>query len=56
MVYYFYSKTDSTKEPVSKAKCESYEDALEYFSEKKKLSKKAFLNLYEITTENDSKL
>jgi len=56
MIYYFYSKTDLSKEPVLRAKCQSYEDALEYFSKIKKLSKQAFLDLYEITTENDSKL
>jgi len=56
MIYYFYSKTDSFKEPVLRAKCQSYEDALNYFSKIKKLSKQEFIKLYEITNENDSKL
>ena len=56
MIYYFYSKIDSSKEPVVKTKCESYEEALEYFSENKKLPKHVFLSLYEIKVEeNDSK-
>jgi len=56
MIYYFYSKTDSSKEPVAKTKCQSYEDALDYFSKIKKLSKQVFNKLYEIVKENDSKL
>lgn len=56
MIYYFYSKTDSSKEPVLRVKCQSYEDALDYFSKIKKLSKQEFIKLYEITNENDSKL
>ena len=56
MIYYFYSKTDLFKEPVLRAKCQSYEDALDYFSKIKKLSKQEFIKLYEITNEDDSKL
>jgi len=56
MIYYFFSKTDSKKEPISKIECNDYEEALSLFSKIKRLPKKIFLELYEIITKNDSKL
>jgi hypothetical protein len=56
MIYYFFSKTDSKKEPISKIECNDYGEALSLFSKIKRLPKKIFLELYEIITKNDSKL
>jgi hypothetical protein len=50
MIYYFFSKTDSKKEPISKIECNNYEEALSLFSKIKRLPKKIFLELYEIIT------
>jgi hypothetical protein len=50
MIYYFYSKSDNKKEPISKIECNNYEEALSLFSKIKRLPKKIFLELYEIIT------
>jgi hypothetical protein len=52
MIYYFYSKSDNKKEPISKIECDSYEEALSLFSKIKRLSKKLFLEIYEIIAKN----
>ena len=46
--YFYYSKNDSKKEPIDKVIAMSYEDALQYFSERKQMDEYTFLNLFEI--------
>lgn len=46
--YFYYSKTDSKKEPIDKIIALSYQDALQYFSERKQMDEYTFLNLYEL--------
>jgi hypothetical protein len=46
--YYYYSKSDSTHEPIDKIIALSSHDALQYFSERKKMDEYTFLNLYEL--------
>ena len=53
--YYFYSKINTSKEPIDKVLAHSYEGALEYFSERKKMSKHMFLGIYEILENDKSK-
>jgi hypothetical protein len=53
MIYYFFSKTDSKKEPISKIECNNHEEALSLFSKMKRLPKKIFLELYEIITKSN---
>lgn len=45
----FYLRTKSTKEVLIKTSCYSVEDAIEYFSEIKKLPKKDIVNIFLIT-------
>jgi hypothetical protein len=52
--YIFYSQSDPSKEPIDKVLAYDYDGALEYFSERKKMSKKMFLDIYTII-ENGSK-
>ena len=47
--YYYYSKNDSHQEPIDKIIALSYHDALQYFSERKKMDEYTFLNLYTLT-------
>jgi hypothetical protein len=44
--YYYYSKQDLNQEPIDKIIALSYHDALQYFSERKKMDEYTFLNLY----------
>jgi hypothetical protein len=55
--YFYYAKTDSKKEAIDKILAFDFEGALEYFSDRKKLNKEEFLNIYEITNsyETESK-
>jgi hypothetical protein len=46
--YFYYSKFDTNKEPLDKILTFDYENALEYFANRKQLNKKIFLELYEI--------
>ena len=55
MIYKFYSKYDKNKEAVGKIEARDYKEALNYFSEKKKLSLKQFSKLYEVTNNTDGK-
>jgi hypothetical protein len=56
MIYYFFSKIDPKKEPISKIECNDYEEALSLFTKIKRLPKKIFLELYEIITKpNDAR-
>ena len=50
MIYYYYSKVDSKKEPIQRFECNCFEEALEYFTNIKHLSKHEFLDIYEILT------
>ena len=52
--YIFYSQSDPSKEPIDKVLAYDYDGALEYFSERKKIDKITFLQLYTII-ENGSK-
>ena len=44
--FFFYSKSDSTKEPISKTYAVSRLGAAKKFSKIKQLSLKSFLNIY----------
>ena len=52
--YFYYVKNDSSQEPLDKVVAYDYDGALEYFSERKKMNKLTFLQLYTII-ENGSK-
>ena len=45
----FYLRTKSTKEVIIKTNCQSIEDAIEYFSEVKRLPKKDLVSIFLIT-------
>jgi|688.fasta_scaffold539266_2 hypothetical protein len=44
--YFYHSKEDSKQEPIDKIIALSYQDALQYFAEKKQMDEYTFLNLY----------
>jgi len=46
--YYFYYKGDSNKEPIDKVIAQDDEDALTYFTERKKMNEETFTQLYNI--------
>jgi hypothetical protein len=46
--YLYYSKSDLNKEPIDRVLAYDYAGALDYFSNRKKISKKEFLKLYTI--------
>lgn len=48
--YYFYFKKDRKKEPISYFTCETFEEAIEFFSKSKKLDPKTFLKIFDIDT------
>ena len=52
--YFYYAKNDNSQEPIDKVLAYDWDGALEYFSERKKISKITFLQLYTII-ENGSK-
>ena len=47
--YYFYSKLDSTQEPISKTVASSRLKAAKYFAARKRLPLKKFLSIYSIS-------
>jgi hypothetical protein len=47
--YYFYSKADSTHEPIDKIEEEDIVEAIKYFSFKKHLPMNKFMDLYGIS-------
>ena len=53
--YYFFSKADETKEPISRKKAESLVEAMEYFAKTKNLPLDKFLQLYEVAHEDNSR-
>lgn len=52
--YYFFSKTDKEKESISKTKTNGLIEAIEHFAKVKQLSVDKFLQLYEVTNEDNS--
>ena len=52
--YFYYAKNDSNQESIDKVVAYDWDGALEYFAERKKMSKITFLQLYTII-ENGSK-
>lgn len=44
--YYFYSRVDSTHEPIDKIEMEDIFEAIKYFAMKKQLSMDKFMSLY----------
>jgi hypothetical protein len=46
--YFYYVKNDSKKEPIDKVIASCKEDALTYFTGRKKMEEKIFTNLYNI--------
>lgn len=46
--YYYYAKSDSTKEPIDSIVALNFEFALMFFAERKKMDPPTFLELYEI--------
>ena len=49
-MYYFYSKNDTKKEAIGKVIALNYEDALEYFINRKQINVSVFMSLYNIET------
>jgi len=47
--YYFYFKSDTKKEALSKTKASSLEDAIELFCETKKMKKDQFSDLFSVS-------
>ena len=52
--YYFFSRTDLKQEPVSKIKTSSINKAIKHFAKIKQLSIESFLQIYEVTNEDNS--
>lgn len=46
MLYYYYSKSDQSKEKIDKIECNSFKEALSYFSQKKDLPEDKFRELF----------
>lgn len=49
--YFYYSKVDSTKEPIDRIVAMDYDVALEYFAERKQMDKYTFLKIYNVESE-----
>jgi hypothetical protein len=49
MIYYFYSRSDKTREPINKVVALSRIKAAQYFADRKSLDLKAFLVVYGIS-------
>lgn len=47
-LYICYLKSDPNKEPINRINAYSYEEALDFFSQRKKINKEAFLNIFEV--------
>lgn len=47
--YYFYSKSDSKREPISYIKVDSKEEAIQFFSKLKNLTKERFLSIFKVS-------
>lgn len=53
--YFYYSKNDSKKEVMDKVKTASKEDAIIYFTGRKKMEEEVFKNLYNIDVYEETK-
>jgi hypothetical protein len=51
-VYYYHSRVDINKEPLSKTMAVSRYNAAKYFAERKQLSLKSFLLIYQVPKKN----
>lgn len=49
IMYYYYSMSDSTREPISKGKFDDEESAIEYWSQLKRMQIDDFLSIYQVT-------
>jgi hypothetical protein len=49
--YYYYAKSDSTKEPIDKVIALNYESAMLHFAERKRIEPNKFTELYEVKSE-----
>jgi hypothetical protein len=49
IMYYYYSMSDSTCEPISKGKFDDEESAIEYWSQLKRMQIDDFLSIYQVT-------
>lgn len=47
-LYFYYAKNDSKKEAIDKISVNNKEEALQYFSGRKRISEEIFLKLYTI--------
>ena len=47
--YFYYSRVDSSQEPISTTLASSRLSAAKYFSQRKKLSLKTFLSIYSVS-------
>ena len=46
--YFYYAKSDSSKEPIDKIIAMDLESAIEYFAERKQMDKYTFLKIYNV--------
>lgn len=46
--YYFCCKNDTKRESISKCKCNSLDEAVEYFANQKSLDKESFLKIFKV--------
>jgi hypothetical protein len=53
--FFFYAKSDLTKEPIDKVLAYDYLGALHYFSERKKMDRVKFLEIYIVVEKDGSK-
>jgi hypothetical protein len=53
--YFYYSKHDSKKEAIDKVKVATEEDAITYFTSRKKMEVEAFTNLYNVEIYEETK-
>lgn len=53
--YYYYSKVDTTCEPIDSFVCSSKKEALTHFANRKDIGKKTFSLLYNIKIHEKSK-
>ncbi len=53
--YFYYAKNDPNHEVIDKILTFNFENALDYFSNRKQLEKDEFINLYEIAIQHETK-
>jgi hypothetical protein len=52
LTYYFYSKSDSKKETIGQIQAGDLDTAMEYFLQRKNLSRKQFFDIYGVGIKN----